>query len=135
MPYKINAPIQTNLQIEINGEIFTVDAGVGNFQGTYRQAKIELLESFKRLQKTINAEKAQAELGTFMIALLKSVFGDVQTDRILDIYKEDYTYMLACLLPWFNDELEPMLNKMTEEKRETYKNYAKYGKKKRRWFK
>ena len=135
MIYEVNGPIQTKQQIEINGEVFTVDAGVGNFRGEYRKAKVDLLESFKRLQKTINAEKAQAELGTFMIALLKSVFGDTQADRILDIYKEDYVYMLACLLPWFNDILEPMLNKMTEEKRETYKNYAKYGKHKRRWFK
>ena len=135
MPYKVSGPVKTDLQIDINGEIFTVDASVGEFQGEYRKAKVDMLESFKRLKTTVDAQKAQEELGNFVIKLLESVFGKEQSTRILGIYKNDYTYMLACLLPWLKDELEPMINKLSEQKREAYKNYAKYGKQKRRWFK
>ena len=135
MPYKISAPVKTELQIDISGEIFTVDASVSEFQGEYRKSKVDMLESFKRLKTTVDAQKAQEELGNFVIKLLESVFGKEQSTRILEIYKNDYTYMLACLLPWLKDELEPMINKLSEQKREAYKNYAKYGKQKRRWFK
>jgi len=135
MPYKISAPVKTELQIDISGEIFTVDASVSEFQGEYRKSKVDMLESFKRLKTTVDAQKAQEELGNFVIKLLESVFGKEQSVRILEIYKNDYTYMLACLLPWLKDELEPMINKLSEQKREAYKNYAKYGKQKRRWFK
>lgn len=73
---------------------------------------------------------AYRKLGEAVVAILKSVFGDEDTETILQFYNNRYNEMVLEVLPFVTDIVLPKLREITQENRKAIQQ--KYNRKQRR---
>ena len=98
----------------------------------------ELLRTQTEIQSIDPEEKgeligAYQKLGNAVIAILKSVFGDDDTEIILEFYNNRYNEMALEVMPFITDVVIPKIREITQQNRKSIQQ--KYNRKQRLAFK
>lgn len=101
------------LTIHINIEI-------GRIAKEYRQLQIELAEAQNMISQ--GSEQAFEAFGNAVIKLFRCLFGDENTQKILEYFENDYTEMAVQCMPFISDVIQPAIEKYSRSKREIMAN-------------
>lgn len=101
------------LTIHINIEI-------GRIAKEYRQLQIELAEAQNMISQ--GSEQAFEAFGNAVIKLFRCLFGDENTQKILEYFENDYTEMAVQCMPFISDVVQPAIEKYSRSKREIMAN-------------
>lgn len=105
----------------------SVDISASQIQGQYI-ALIQRLSAAQTAAAKANREKnleAFAEANTAVSGVIAQlfflIFGEDQTEKILQFYEDDPYLMLADFVPYFQDEISPKIRKAQEKRARMYK--------------
>lgn len=94
------------------------------------QQYVELLNLQARLGKMKNEGdkiKLFEEIGSAVVVLFRSVFGETDTDRIIQFYEEDYVDMCRTILPFITEVVLPRVRKEAQKSRKAKLQYYNRG--------
>lgn len=100
-----------DLQITDNGKVLDlhVDLAVDQILKRYLDAAGAFTRARDEVSKGLTEERVQ-KLGETILALFVVIFGDDQAHKLVDFYGENYTEMLADVVPFINDVVAPKVN-------------------------
>lgn len=100
-----------DLQITDNGKVLDlhVDLAVDQILKRYLDAAGAFARARDEVSKGLTEERVQ-KLGETILALFVVIFGDDQAHKLVDFYGENYTEMLADVVPFINDVVAPKVN-------------------------
>lgn len=100
-----------DLQITDNGKVLDlhVDLAVDQILKRYLDAAGAFTRARDEVNKGLTEERVQ-KLGETILALFVVIFGDDQAHKLVDFYGENYTEMLADVVPFINDVVAPKVN-------------------------
>lgn len=116
---------------------FHVSIDSGSIVEKLSRQYTELLRTQTEIQSIDPGEKgeligAYQKLGNAVIAILKSVFGDDDTEIILEFYNNRYNEMALEVMPFITDVVIPKIREITQQNRKSIQQ--KYNRKQRRTF-
>lgn len=97
-----------------------VDIEIGRIAKEYRQLQIELMEAQNMISQ--GNEQAFEAFGNAVIKLFRCLFGDENTQKILEYFENDYTEMAVQCMPFISDVIQPAIEKYSRSKREIMAN-------------
>lgn len=100
--------------------IVHVDIEVGKIAKEYRQIQVELANTQKLAEN--GDEQAIESFGNIVIKLFICLFGDENTQKILEYFENDYTEMAVQCMPFMFDVVQPAIEKYSRSKREIMAN-------------
>jgi hypothetical protein len=100
-----------DLQITDNDKVLDlhVDLAVDQILKRYLDAAGAFTRARDEVSKGLTEERVQ-KLGETILALFVVIFGDDQAHKLVDFYGENYTEMLADVVPFINDVVAPKVN-------------------------
>lgn len=100
-----------DLQITDNGKVLDlhVDLAVDQILKRYLDAAGAFTRARDEVSKGLTEDRVQ-KLGETILALFVVIFGDDQAHKLVDFYGENYTEMLADVVPFINDVVAPKVN-------------------------
>lgn len=100
-----------DLQITDNGKVLDlhVDLAVDQILKRYLDAAGAFTRARDEVNNGLTEERVQ-KLGETILALFVVIFGDDQAHKLVDFYGENYTEMLADVVPFINDVVAPKVN-------------------------
>ena len=107
-----------------------IDIQVDRIAKEYRQLQIELAEAKKLTEK--GDEKALENFGNTIIKLFRCIFGDENTQKILEYFEGNYTEMAVQCMPFISDVIQPAIEKYSRSKREAMANNYNLSRQQRR---
>lgn len=115
-----------DLQLEDNGKTLDVhvDLSIDAILQRYLTAAKNLTEAQRELKKGSTEDRLRA-LGSSIIELFRTIFGDEQTGQIIDFYGEAYTELLGDLAPFINDVIVPRIQEAQQRILDKYKSIQK----------
>lgn len=124
--------IAEDLEIEDNGKtlILNVDINVDSMLRTYNQAQ------YRIAQASINAKKASDEndlakaeeaMGEAVLGLFEIVFGEKQTQKIIEFYDNKPLEMLGDIAPFISEVIAPRFQEAQNKISERYRQVRKRG--------
>jgi hypothetical protein len=129
MAFKLERKKRIVKEIELNGEIIraeiTPDAIIQQFnrcRNDIIRAQAEIAKA--QTQKTADSdlEKSYQAFGDAIISLLKLVFGQENTGKIIEFYQSNYTEMIEMIFPFIEDEIIPEFQEAVRSERERLKS-------------
>ena len=126
--------IVEQLEIDDNGTktVLEVDISADAILREYNQAQYAIAQAQQAAQKAKDEKDMQAAeeaMGEAIIGLFKVVFGDQQTDQILQIYDNRALEMLGDIAPFIADVIAPKIQEAQQRIQERYKQVNKRGRK------
>lgn len=118
--------IKEQLEIEDNGKIVTIDVDINVDQILRDYGKANYAIAMAR-QSALNAKndedmsKAEEALGEGVLALFEVCFGEEQTKKIVEIYKDRTLEMLSDIAPFISDVIQPRILEAQERIQERYR--------------
>lgn len=97
-----------------------VDIEIARIIKNYRQLQIELMEAQNMISQ--GSEQAFETFGNAVIKLFRCLFGDENTQKILEYFENDYTEMAVQCMPFISDVIQPAIEKYSRSKREIMAN-------------
>lgn len=97
-----------------------VDIEIARIIKNYRQLQIELMEAQNMTSQ--GSEQAFEAFGNAVIKLFRCLFGDENTQKILEYFENDYTEMAVQCMPFISDVIQPAIEKYSRSKREIMAN-------------
>lgn len=97
-----------------------VDIEIGRIAKEYRQLQIELMEAQNMISQ--GSEQAFEAFGNAVIKLFRCLFGDENTQKILEYFENDYTEMAVQCMSFISDVIQPAIEKYSRSKREIMAN-------------
>ena len=97
----------------------------------YNKAQYAIAQAQQSAQKAKDDKDLQAAeeaMGNAIISLFKVVFGQEQTEQILDIYDNRPLDMLGDIAPFIADVIAPRIQEAQQRIKERYKQVSKRGK-------
>lgn len=86
-----------------------VDLSVDQILKRYLVAAGAFARARNEVNKGLTEERVQ-KLGETILALFLVIFGDDQAHKLVDFYGENYSEMLADVVPFINDVVAPKVN-------------------------
>lgn len=127
MAYKLERDMSNSIELDIGGEIIPVYVGgmavyrkVLDAQGKLKDIQTKI-ETLTRNNTNITQELVEF-LGDTIIYFFNVVFGEKNTQKILDFYEGNYDEMLLKVYPFIINTYLPTLK---ENARQESRNYAK----------
>lgn len=126
MPYvvKRSGHIVETLQLEDHGKRLdlTVDVVIDRilrdftlWQAAIASAQQKLSDMRKAGAVGEELSAAYTELGAALVALLQTIFGEDQTQQLVDFYDANYMELLRDLMPFMHDVVVPRIQEAREE--------------------
>ena len=115
MAYQIKKSSRITEELELLGEdgsiekTINVDINTDRIAGGYRKAEIDLLNAQRNVKKGESSE-ALENYGKAVIGLFRLIFGDENTNIMLDFFDGKYTDMLIQVMPFINDVVKPAIS-------------------------
>ena len=97
-----------------------IDIEIGRIAKEYRQLQIELAEAQNMTSQ--GNEMAFEVFGNAVIKLFRCLFGDENTQKILEYFENDYMEMAIQCMPFISDVVQPAIEKYSRSKREIMAN-------------
>ena len=97
-----------------------IDIEIGRIAKEYRQLQIELAEAQNMISQ--GSETAFEVFGNAVIKLFRCLFGDENTQKILEYFENDYMEMAVQCMPFISDVVQPAIEKYSRSKREIMAN-------------
>lgn len=97
-----------------------IDIEIGRIAKEYRQLQIELAEAQNMTSQ--GSETAFEIFGNAVIKLFRCLFGDENTQKILEYFENDYMEMAVQCMPFISDVVQPAIEKYSRSKREIMAN-------------
>lgn len=131
MAYKIvRNHIVEQLEIEDNGNTVTlnVDLSVDKIIGDYNKAQYSIAIANRAAHEAQNEgdiQKAEQMMGEAVLNLFEVIFGERQTQMIVDIYQNRALEMLADIAPFISDVIQPRIAEAQQRIAERYRQVSK----------
>lgn len=129
MAFKLERKKRIVKEIELNGEIIraeiTPDAIIQQFnrcRNDIIRAQAEIAKAQTQKADDSDLEKSYQAFGDAIISLLKLVFGQENTVKILEFYQNNYTEMIEMIFPFIEDEIIPEFQEAVKSERERLKS-------------
>lgn len=124
--------IVEQLEIDDNGKkvVLDVDISADAILSQYTKAQYAIAQAQQAAQKAKDDKDLQASeeaMGNAIIGLFRVVFGEKQTDQILQIYDNRALEMLGDIAPFIADVIAPRVQEAQQRIQERYKQVSKRG--------
>lgn len=125
--------IVEDLQIEDNGKTLDlkVDINVDSILQSYNKAQYGIAKSSKMAKEATDendVSKAQEAMGSAILNLFEIIFGEDQTQKIIEFYDNRYLEMLGDIAPFITDVVAPRIADAQKAIADRYKQVGKRGK-------
>lgn len=100
---------EKDLQIEIKLDLNAV-------AHRYRPCQIALVEAEKLAEQNPNDPACLNAYGEAICSMFQLIFGEVNTEKIMEFYEDDYSTMLLDLMPYLAQTIVPALQAERERK-------------------
>lgn len=122
-----------DLQIEDNGKTLDlkVDINVDAILQQYNRAQYRIAQASQAAKEAANdkdMEKAEEAMGNAIFGLFEVVFGQDQTQKIVEFYDNKALEMLGDIAPFITDVVAPKIQEAQQAIEERYKQVSKRGK-------
>ena len=122
-----------DLQIEDNGKTLDlkVDINVDSILKQYNRAQYRIAQASQAAKEAANEkdmEKAEEEMGNAIFGLFEVVFGQDQTQKIVEFYDNKALEMLGDIAPFITDVVAPKIQEAQQAIEDRYKQVSKRGK-------
>lgn len=127
MAYQIKRNhVVEELEIEDNGQVhvFNVDLNVDDILKRYNAANYKIAaaqESARKARTEKDMQAAEEALGDAVLSLFSVVFGEEQTQQIIEIYTNRTFEMLADIAPFIADVVGPRIQEAQARIAERYR--------------
>ncbi len=114
MAYQIRKSSRITEELELLGEngnvekVLKIDIDTDRIMRDYRIAEIKLLNAQKAAREKSSTETLE-NYGEAVTAFFRLVFGDDNTDEMLDYFSRRYTEMLIQTMPFITDVIKPAI--------------------------
>lgn len=124
--------IVEQLEIDDNGNkvVLDVDISADAILSQYTKAQYAIAQAQRAAQKAKDDKDLQAAeeaMGNAIISLFRVVFGEKQTDQILQIYDNRALEMLGDIAPFIADVIAPRVQEAQQRIQERYKQVSRRG--------
>lgn len=124
--------IVEDLEIEDNGKVLTlnVDLAVDTVLQAYNKAQYKIAQASQDAKKAANdkdMEQAEAAMGNAIFGLFEVIFGEAQTEKIIDFYDNKPLEMLGDIAPFISDVVAPRIQEAQQRIQDRYKQVSKRG--------
>ena len=124
--------IVEQLEIDDNGKkvVLDVDISADAILSQYTKAQYAIAQAQRAAQKAKDDKDLQAAeeaMGNAIISLFRVVFGEKQTDQILQIYDNRALEMLGDIAPFIADVIAPRVQEAQQRIQERYKQVSRRG--------
>lgn len=96
--------------------VLTVDLNTDQIANRVSKAFDDIGRLQSDLQKNPTDPKMQEAFGMAVISTIRVIFGDEQTETILEYYENSYTEMLVDLFPFINDCIMPQIREASAKR-------------------
>ena len=125
--------IVEDLQIEDNGKTLDlkVDINADSILQAYNKAQYGIAKSSKMAKEAADendVSKAQEAMGSAILNLFEIIFGEDQTQKIIEFYDNRYLEMLGDIAPFITDVVAPRIADAQQAIADRYKQVGKRGK-------
>ena len=125
--------IVEDLEIEDNGKVLklNVDINVDSMLKAYNNAQYKIAQASNDAQKAANDKDmalAEEAMGNAVLALFEVVFGDDQTQKIVEFYDNKSLEMLGDIAPFIAEVIAPRFKEAQDRIAERYKQVSQRGK-------
>lgn len=86
----------------------------------YRQLQIKLMALEKERKSGFN-EETVAKVGAVVVDVFKLLFGENNTQKLLEFYMNDFTQMAAELFPYIQGEIVPRFQQAAKSRKQALK--------------
>lgn len=122
-----------DLQIEDNGKTLDlkVDINVDSILQQYNKAQYRIAQASQAAKEAANdkdMEKAEEAMGNAIFGLFEVVFGQDQTQKIIEFYDNKALEMLGDIAPFITDVVAPKIQEAQQAIEDRYKQVSKRGK-------
>lgn len=122
-----------DLQIEDNGKTLDlkVDINVDTILKQYNKAQYRIAQASQAAKEAANEkdmEKVEEEMGNAIFGLFEVVFGQDQTQKIVEFYDNKALEMLGDIAPFITDVVAPKIQEAQQAIEDRYKQVSKRGK-------
>lgn len=122
-----------DLQIEDNGKTLDlkVDINVDTILKQYNRAQYRIAQASQAAKEAVNEkdmEKVEEEMGNAIFGLFEVVFGQDQTQKIVEFYDNKALEMLGDIAPFITDVVAPKIQEAQQAIEDRYKQVSKRGK-------
>lgn len=122
-----------DLQIEDNGKTLDlkVDINVDTILKQYNKAQYRIAQASQAAKEAANEkdmEKIEEEMGNAIFGLFEVVFGQDQTQKIVEFYDNKALEMLGDIAPFITDVVAPKIQEAQQAIEEKYRQVSKRGK-------
>ncbi len=122
-----------DLQIEDNGKTLDlkVDINVDTILKQYNKAQYRIAQASQAAKEAVNEkdmEKCEEEMGNAIFGLFEVVFGQDQTQKIVEFYDNKALEMLGDIAPFITDVVAPKIQEAQQAIEDRYKQVSKRGK-------
>lgn len=113
-------------QIKVGDDVIEVNLDAGAIQSRFTKGYNELLRAQAALNGVTgdNIEAMSERLeqyGNAVVGVLQVVFGEVNTQKILDFYENNYTEMLTEVFPFISEVIIPKISEASKRKADELK--------------
>lgn len=131
MAYKIKRQqrIQEDLElVNDDGSIYAVistNITADSIAKDFRACQVEIIHAQQNIKSAEDINKAHTELGNAIIKMFRLIFGDAQTETILEFYENNYIEMATNVMGFIDNVIVPAIVKaVAERKAEIKRQYA-----------
>lgn len=122
-----------DLQIEDNGKTLDlkVDINVDSVLQQYNKAQYRIAQASQAAKEAADSkdmEKAEEAMGNAILGLFEVVFGQDQTQKIIEFYDNKALEMLGDIAPFITDVVAPKIQEAQQAIEEKYRQVSKRGK-------
>ena len=106
--------------LDENGKVahtLTVDVDVDQIAGRFNRARKALSELQNAYKQNPNSDEAYTAFGNAIVELFSAVFGEKQTETIVDFYDGKYTEMLVDVIPFVGEVIAPKIREESEARK------------------
>lgn len=125
--------IVEELEIEDNGKVLhiDVDINVDTILREYTQAQYAIARAQEQAQNAKDNNdlgKAEEAMGNAILGLFTVVFGQANTEKIIDFYNNRPLEMLGDIAPFISEVVAPKIQEAQQRIEERYKQVSRRGK-------
>ena len=134
MAYQVKRQSKINEELQLlnkDGSVYatlTTNLNIDTVAKEFRTCQNDIVRANLNIKKAENIELAHTQLGDAFVKLLELIFGDVQTEKILEFYEHDYIEMVTDVSGFITSVIAPEIEKaVTERKKQLAEQYKRKG--------
>lgn len=121
--------------IKLGDEVISLNLDVDSIANNFRQCQVDLIKAEQKLkdikQSETDGEVAIEEYGNALIALLRLVFGEENTVKILNFYENNYVELSLQVIPFVAGTIVPAVTQSLQNTKQQMAQYYKSKQKRR----